>query len=35
MDIENRLVDTAGEKEGGKNRESSTETYITTCKIDS
>ena len=32
-DIENGLMDTVGEGEGGKNWESSTETCITVCKI--
>ena len=34
-DIENRLVDTVGEGEGGTNWETSMETYITICRIDS
>ena len=33
-DIENRLLNTEGEGKGGINWESSTETYITICKID-
>ena len=33
--IENRLVDTVGEGEGGMNRENSIETHITMYKIDS
>ena len=33
-DTGNRLVDAAGEGEGGTNRENSMETYITICKID-
>ena len=34
-DIENRLVDTVGDGEGGKNLDSSIEIYITICKIES
>ena len=34
-DIEHRLLNTGGEGKGGINWESSTETYITICKIDS
>ena len=34
-DIENRLVDTAGEGEGGMSWESSIGTYISICKTDS
>ena len=33
-DTENRLMDTEGEGKGGINWQSSTETYITICKID-
>ena len=33
-DRENSLLDTAGEEEGGKNSESSIETYITMCERD-
>ena len=32
-DIENRLVDIIGKREGGTKRKSSMETYITICKI--
>ena len=37
MDMENRLMDTAGVEEGesGRYGESNMETYITICKIDS
>ena len=36
VDIENGLMDTEGEGEGGKNGESSTETYVLPCvKLDS
>ena len=34
-DIENRYVDTVGEGEVGMNWESSVETYIALCEIDS
>ena len=34
-DVENELLDTAGEEEAGKNWESSLETYITIWKLDS
>ena len=34
-DVQNELLDTAGEGEGGKNWESSLETYITVCKLGS
>ena len=34
-DIKNRLVDTVGQGKGGMKWESSTETYIIICKIDS
>ena len=34
-DIENRLADMAGERQGGMNWDSSMETYITTCETDS
>ena len=34
-EIDNRLVDTAGEGKPGMNWESSVETYITICKTDS
>ena len=33
-DVQNELLDTAGQGEGGKNWESSLETYITVCKLD-
>lgn len=32
-EVENGLVDTEGKGEGGTNRESSAEIYITMCKI--